>query len=255
MPQALEVNCSCPAATRFELSIHNFNPCAIWSTAQTYYALASDTVVDYSQTVTVQTGQSVGGINFGQRSINSSITGYLYADRNGNQQADAGEPNLVGVTVYIDSNLNHRLDIGERSTLSDSNGNYTLGQCACRHDHRAGCALAWYEVNAPANTETRLFAIRIAGGIGSILEFEPITGAVKNQLASPVGTSISASAGLAFDGNDFVLSRINYQKNLRAQSRHWQRASIASAVGAGYDGPGIRWRQALRAKSCEQYDS
>ena len=49
-----------------------------------------------------------------------------YQDSNGDGVIDAGEPGLVGVTVFIDSDNDGVLDAGELSTTTDANGDWTI---------------------------------------------------------------------------------------------------------------------------------
>jgi hypothetical protein len=53
-----------------------------------------------------------------------SIAGNLYNDINGNESRQSNEPNLAGRKFYIDANKNGKLDTGEVTALTDSNGNY-----------------------------------------------------------------------------------------------------------------------------------
>ncbi len=55
-----------------------------------------------------------------------SITGLKFNDLNSNGSRDPGDPGLAGVTVFLDTNLNGTLDLGERSTVTDVNGNYSF---------------------------------------------------------------------------------------------------------------------------------
>ena len=205
-------------------------------TPQTYYGMASGTTVDYGQTIVVQSGQTISSVNFGQRTIASSITGQLYDDRNGNQQADIGEPALAGVTVYIDNNENFRFDAGEPSTQTNSSGRYTLSNVAAGGRTVRVVPLAGMEVNTPANKETRLFGVRVNAGVGAILELDPTTGAVKNQLNSPVATNISTSAGLAFDGTDLFFLEATTNRIFALNPDTGSARRSLQLPGSGYDG-------------------
>ena len=46
----------------------------------------------------------------------------VYNDANGNGVYDSRELPMVGVTMYIDANLNGQLDAGEVTTTTDDNG-------------------------------------------------------------------------------------------------------------------------------------
>lgn len=58
--------------------------------------------------------------------MTSQINGKLWHDLNGNGFQDTFEPGIAGGTVYLDDNQNGKFDIGERSTLTDEDGNYTF---------------------------------------------------------------------------------------------------------------------------------
>ncbi|MFK8114136.1 MAG: Calx-beta domain-containing protein [Rubripirellula sp.] len=55
--------------------------------------------------------------------ISTMLSGHVSCDANGNGMEDTGE-SVVGTTVFLDSNGNRSLDVSERSTLTDSNGDY-----------------------------------------------------------------------------------------------------------------------------------
>ena len=70
-----------------------------------------------AHTVVVGHGESVEGIDFGnQRLETGSIHGTKWLDANGNGQQDRGESGIPGVTIYLDTNFNHKLDDGEQRT-------------------------------------------------------------------------------------------------------------------------------------------
>ncbi|MBF2049593.1 MAG: DUF4347 domain-containing protein [Elainella sp. C42_A2020_010] len=54
----------------------------------------------------------------------ASITGKVWSDWDGDGVQDAMEPELEGVTVYLDADKNGQLDTGEISTVTDANGIY-----------------------------------------------------------------------------------------------------------------------------------
>jgi large repetitive protein len=79
---------------------------------------------------TTAASRSVAGgatnVNFGLHRPNTQFTGRKFADLNGNGFADAGEPGIQGVFVYIDLDRDGQIDIGEPRGVTDSNGNFTL---------------------------------------------------------------------------------------------------------------------------------
>lgn len=69
--------------------------------------------------VTVESGQSIDGLDFGNRPVeNGSVSGRKWADLNGNGDQDGNEQGLGGVTIYADLNFNGQLDVGEPSTIT-----------------------------------------------------------------------------------------------------------------------------------------
>jgi Ca2+-binding RTX toxin-like protein len=74
-------------------------------------------------TVTVNPGQVVNGLNFGNTRDDGQIRGTKWNDINGNGQRDTVpgvglEPGVAGVTIYIDANNNGELNAGEPSTTT-----------------------------------------------------------------------------------------------------------------------------------------
>jgi len=55
-----------------------------------------------------------------------SISGHKYNDTNGNGQLDPGETGLQNWSIFIDGNSNGTKDVGEASTLSDTDGIYSF---------------------------------------------------------------------------------------------------------------------------------
>lgn len=53
-----------------------------------------------------------------------TISGYLWNDTDGDGVVDSNESRTGSRTVFIDANRNGKLDAGEKSTVSDSQGNY-----------------------------------------------------------------------------------------------------------------------------------
>lgn len=56
----------------------------------------------------------------------NSVYGKVINDLNGNGFPEASEPGLQGVTVFIDSNGNNFFDLGEKSTISGTDGAYII---------------------------------------------------------------------------------------------------------------------------------
>jgi len=82
---------------------------------------------------TPTSGQHVVALTAGQQATADfgnfqlgTINGRKVHDLNGSSSIDAGEPGLAGWTIFLDANGNGTLDGGERSTVTDANGNYTF---------------------------------------------------------------------------------------------------------------------------------
>ncbi len=76
------------------------------------------------QSRTVSGGAS--NVNFGLHRPDAAFTGRKFADLNGNGFADAGEPGISDVFIYVDVDGDGQIDIGEPRAKTDENGNYTL---------------------------------------------------------------------------------------------------------------------------------
>ncbi|MCS7033237.1 MAG: carboxypeptidase regulatory-like domain-containing protein, partial [Phycisphaerae bacterium] len=81
-----------------------------------------------------------------------TITGYVFNDQDANGGKGATEPKLPNWQVYIDGNNNGRLDSGERSVKTRSNGNFTISDVpAGTHRLRLVLQSGWRRT-APANS-------------------------------------------------------------------------------------------------------
>ncbi len=58
------------------------------------------------------------------------ISGIKWNDLDGDGVRDSGEAGLQGWTIYLDQNQNSQLDSAERSTITDTNGNYSFTNLA-----------------------------------------------------------------------------------------------------------------------------
>ncbi len=86
--------------------------------------------------VTITASQNATGVNIGTTDKPAvpvtpapnvgSISGTLWNDSDGDGLFDSNESVTGSRTVFIDANMNGKLDPGERSTTSDSNGKYTF---------------------------------------------------------------------------------------------------------------------------------
>ncbi len=76
--------------------------------------------------ITVGNGTNATNLSFGNVLVTGTISGVKFNDFNANGRLDAGEPPIANTQIYIDLNNNTRLDPGEASTFSDSQGNYSF---------------------------------------------------------------------------------------------------------------------------------
>jgi hypothetical protein len=75
--------------------------------------------------VTVGATSAITGKDFGNTT--SSIIGKIYNDLDGGGSKSASEPVLSGRTVFLDTNENGKLDAGEKTAVSNSQGMYAFG--------------------------------------------------------------------------------------------------------------------------------
>jgi subtilase family serine protease len=91
-----------------------------------WYKLTSPSSGVYNITLTA--GQKVSGENFGiYKYPPGSISGYVYFDKNNDKKYDSGDTALSGVTVFLDSNMDGKLDDGEYATKTNSSGYFSFG--------------------------------------------------------------------------------------------------------------------------------
>jgi hypothetical protein len=100
--------------------------------------------------VTVASGETVSGINFGNQAAPSAIQGMKWNDLDGDGLRDGGEPGLAGWTIYIDQNENGALDDGELSTTTASDGSYSFAILTPGHYIVAELQQPGWEQTAPS---------------------------------------------------------------------------------------------------------
>ena len=107
-----------------------------WSTPQSVVVSAiDDALTEGSQTTTIKHVVSSGDSNYGGLTVpdlnvlvqdnDASIRGRVWNDADGNG-IDNGEAPLPGWRVFIDSDFDGALDVGERTAISDANGAYAF---------------------------------------------------------------------------------------------------------------------------------
>lgn len=86
----------------------------------------------YQYVVATDPNHAYGPYNFGNAVLvfNSSISGTIFQDNNGNSIRDAGEPGLSGWRAYIDTDGNGRYGSGEPTAVANASGNYQITSLA-----------------------------------------------------------------------------------------------------------------------------
>ena len=146
-------------------------------------------------TVTVVSGGTVTGRDFGNKSISTTgtVTGVIFNDLNLNHVRDAGEPGLSGWTAYLDLNFNGSLDAGEPKAVSGADGTYTINAAPGLYVLREVIQLNWTQTTPPSN---QYFILVATGGTVSGLDFG-------NKSLQPKGTI----SGTVFEDADGSGSR------------------------------------------------
>ena len=92
----------------------------------------------------------------------SSLSGTVFNDVDGNGEQGSGETGLSNWTLYLDSNANSQLDTDEVSTLSDSNGLYVFNDLSAG-DYRVGQVVpdGWQQTTPAISSQS---ASRIVNG-------------------------------------------------------------------------------------------
>ncbi len=130
-----------------------------------------------------------------RRLLSGQIQGSVFNDYNANGVRDAGEPGVQDWTVYLDDNLNDKLDAGETSTTTAGDGTYSFTG--------AGSAARYMAVQRPdgwretSPSPGRLFIDRTGSADRDFFELDPRTGAQLNRWRIPVGTQLSSAQGAA----------------------------------------------------------
>lgn len=78
------------------------------------------------QTVSLQAGQNLTGINFGDRLLDGQINGKVFVDVNGNGVIDPGEPGAGNVIVYVDRDNDCKIGLGENGIVTGPSGTFGL---------------------------------------------------------------------------------------------------------------------------------
>ncbi|TKV83632.1 carboxypeptidase-like regulatory domain-containing protein, partial [Bradyrhizobium elkanii] len=101
---------------------------------------------------------SVAKINAGT----ATISGSKLVDADGSLQTTGDQTHLAGWTIYIDGNDNNQLDVGEVSTTTDANGNFSFtGLAAGTYTIREVLLSGWSQLSPLSPDE---FTVTVAAG-------------------------------------------------------------------------------------------
>jgi hypothetical protein len=81
--------------------------------------------------VTVTGGQVLSGLAIATKPnivapVLGSLTGFAFNDNNKNGKFDSKDSKTGGKTIFLDTNNNGKLDSGEKSSVTDSSGNFSF---------------------------------------------------------------------------------------------------------------------------------
>lgn len=147
-----------------------------------------------THSVDVVSGQVTDGINFGNYPLPGEIRGTKWYDLDRNGYYSPDEPGQVGWTVYLDDNFNGILDPGERSAVTDVDGNYVItdvpyGYHFVQTEFRPGWVRSYannYVFVGPGET---VQGINFGDWAGVVLEFESSLGTFE----IPAGTTFQVT--------------------------------------------------------------
>jgi hypothetical protein len=121
----------------------------------------------------------------------NTIFGQVFNDTSKNGAHEAGEPGLGGATVYLDTDNDGVKDTGEKSTTSDSGGNYSFGSLAAGTYHVREIAPSGFKL-----VGTSVFNTTFSAANGGSFSANFV-----NQSTSTGGNTASISGILFNDGN------------------------------------------------------
>ncbi|MHB0959585.1 MAG: tandem-95 repeat protein [Pirellulaceae bacterium] len=157
--------------------------------------------------------------------LGGQIYGQKFNDLDGDGVLDAGEPGLPGWTIFIDDNLNSVLDPGERSTVTDAQGNYSFVGLELGATYRLA------QVAQPIWSQS----VPVAGGRQELFQADFSAGATQTLRVIPdptLGNPTTGTFALRFGTRTTPL--INYVGQNAATAANIQ-AALASVVDPGID--------------------
>jgi hypothetical protein len=125
--------------------------------AQTFPANGAD------HTVTVTTGRTVSGVDFGVRTDATRSYGVKFNDLDHDGRRDANEPGIAGVWIYVDLDNDGRIDLGEPKAQTGADGTYQLALTTPGTFMIREAVPAGWEQTLPGGS-TQAYAVTISSG-------------------------------------------------------------------------------------------
>jgi len=98
----------------------------VTDTLSTGYLKTFPTTLLNDHSVLLRPGQKLVDIDFGNFAERGTISGIKFEDRNGDGFQDLDEFGIGGIRIYVDTNLDGRLSVGEPSAITNSDGTYQI---------------------------------------------------------------------------------------------------------------------------------
>jgi subtilisin family serine protease len=148
-----------------------------------------------SVTLSTSPGDIIRNVIFGTVALPGEIRGKHFHDLIPNGVKDAGELGLAGWTVYLDTNNNGQLNVGEPSTVTDVDGNYSFTNLPANRSYKVAMVLQSgrdivLPVPDPENNNRSVWQVFVgAGAVVTDRDFgsRPTTGAGQSEDASVQG--------------------------------------------------------------------
>jgi hypothetical protein len=153
-----------------------------------------------------------------------TISGTKFVDSNGDGVRQAGEPGLAGITIFLETNCNDRLDSGEPRTTTNADGNYVFTDVAAgTYSVREVVAAGWMQTtNNPGAVVVTAGADVKGGDFG---DFKLVKSFVKEISYSVKHNGVTRTYA-SLDGH--VRSGDTVKMRFRVMAGHRAWASLAS---------------------------
>ncbi|MEL6106318.1 MAG: SdrD B-like domain-containing protein [Planctomycetota bacterium] len=144
-------------------------------------------------------------LNHGYRRITGTISGVVSNDLDGDGAIDSAEQGVTGVTVFLDLNENDWPDAGEPSTVTASDGSYTIADVLPGEYVVKAVPPRFFRHSDAYPREDRLFAVNHAspGASLRLYELDPTDGSLLETQLLDIPKSIEV--GLEYDGQRLLL--------------------------------------------------